>query len=83
MGKVLHDSFKNDLCKRSLVSSQESRICVNASTSAMGSFEPNVEKSSCATPRPVLMICRSLLIALRSVLASRTCLAKLLMSGMT
>ena len=56
---------------------------MNASTSGVGSLEPNVEKSSCATPRPVLMICRSLLIALRSALASRTCLAKLLISGIT
>lgn len=55
-GELLHDNFRKDLCRRSLVSSLESRICVNASTSAVGSFEPNVEKSSCATPRPVLMI---------------------------
>lgn len=82
-GEVLHDSFKNDLCRRSLVSSLESRIWVNASMSAAGSLDPNVEKSSCATPRPVRIICRSLLMAFRSALASRTCRAKLLISGIT
>jgi hypothetical protein len=82
-GEVPQDSLRKHLCRRSLVSSLESRICENASTREVGSVDPKVEKSSCATPRPVRMTKRSLLMVLRSLLASRRRRAKLLMSGIT
>ncbi len=66
LGVTLHDSLRKALCRRSLVLSHESRTCETESTRADGSLDPDAEKSSCATPRPVRMASRSVLMALRS-----------------
>lgn len=83
LGALLHDNLRKALCKRSLVESHESIICTTASAIAIGSLGPELAKSSCATPSPVRMISKSLLIALRWCRASRTLRANEHMSGMT